>query len=224
LGETIERNPCIKIETDDGLKAGVKRAAEVIMSGGMVAFPTESFYGLAVNGTDEEAIRRLFVVKKRQSDSPILILIPTVGVLDQFAVHIPEVARRLIEEFWPGGLTIVFEARPNLPSLLTAGTGRIGVRLSSHPVAAALAKAAGVPITGTSANISGRPPCKSAIEVFRSLGEGVDLILDGGETEGAMGSTILDATMNPPRILREGIVDREQLQQVLGKGFDVQSS
>ncbi|MDP6179334.1 MAG: L-threonylcarbamoyladenylate synthase [Desulfatiglandales bacterium] len=217
MGKIIEQGSFIRMDTDEALQAGVKKALEVIISGGVVAYPTESFYGLAVNTSDEEAIQRLFEIKERQSDHPILILTPSVEVLGQYVVHISEIIHRLIKQFWPGGLTLIFEAKPNISPLLTAGTGKIGVRLSSHPVATALAKAVGVPITGTSANISGQPSCTDAKEVFHSLGKTVDLILDGGETKGGLGSTILDVMVDPPAILREGIVDRKQLKEFLRK-------
>ncbi len=205
----------IKIATKKDLGPAITKAANLIKSGGVVAIPTESFYGLAVNPTDIKAIHRLFDVKKRRGDRPILILIPSVKLLDQYVIHVPEIARPLMNAFWPGGLTLIFEAKPNLPRELTSGTGRVGVRLSSHPIATALAQVLGAPITGTSANISGQPPCSSAKEVFQQLGEKVDLILDGGETAGGKGSTVLDVTIDPPVVVREGMVSREQIEKCL---------
>jgi L-threonylcarbamoyladenylate synthase len=205
----------LKVDTEEELQIGLKKAAKLINSGGMVAMPTESFYGLAVNPTDVKAIHRLFDVKKRRGDQPILILIPSVEHLDQFVTNVPDIARRLMNAFWPGGLTLIFEAKPELPRGLTAGTGKIGVRLSSHPIATALAKAVGAPITGTSANISGRPACSSAKEVLQHLGDKVDVILDGGETAGGKGSTVLDVTMDPPVVVREGMLGREQIEKCL---------
>ena len=205
----------IKIESERDLLSAVTKAADVINSGGVVAIPTESFYGLAVNPTDIKAIHRLFNVKKRGGDQPILILIPSVVNLDQYVIHVPEIARQLMNDFWPGGLTLIFEAKPNLPQELTAGTGKIGVRLSSHPVPTALAQAVDGPITGTSANISGQPACSNAKEVLQNLGEEVDLILDGGETAGGKGSTVLDVSVDPPGLLREGMVSREELARYL---------
>jgi L-threonylcarbamoyladenylate synthase len=212
LDKIKDRDSLISVDTPENLYTGLLKAADVIRAGGMVAYPTESFYGLGVSAADEEAIRRLFAVKKRRSDNPVLILIPSIEVLDQCVASIPELAHILIRQFWPGGLTLVFEAGPNLSPLLTACTGKIGIRLSSHPVATALVKAVGVPITGTSANISGQPACVNAGEVLHSLGKGVDLILDGGATRGAPGSTILDITISPPKILRQGVVGRERLR------------
>ncbi len=205
----------IKVDSDETLKEGLEKAVNILSSGGAVAFPTESFYGLGVNATSEKAVQRLFAIKKRRSDHPVLILIPTREMLDQYVANVPNIANKLIRRFWPGGLTMVFEAGPNTPTSLTAGTGKIGVRVSSHPIATALALNAGLPITGTSANVSGESACVKAEEVFRSLGNTVDLILDGGETEGGKGSTILDVTVNPPRILREGMVGREDLNTLI---------
>ncbi len=194
---------------------GIKRARAVLLSGGLVAYPTESFYGLAVDATNEQAIIRLFSVKKRRPDRPVLILIPSVESLAQYVATIPPLAHRLIREFWPGALTLVFDASSKISQLLAAKSGKIGIRLSSHPLATALARSIGRPITGTSANVSGEPPCSTAKEVFDSLGDSVDLILDGGKTEGKIGSTVLDVTVDPPKILREGMVSREKLVRCL---------
>ena len=205
----------IRIDTEDDLKKGLNRARQIIVSGGLVAFPTESFYGLAVNTFDEEAINRLFIIKKRRSDRPVLVLIPSVEYLEDYVADVPEGALKLIRKFWPGGLTLLFKATPDISPLLTAGTGKIGVRISSNLIATALTRVMGSPITGTSANISGQPGCINAKEVYDSLGQGVDLILDGGKTGGGNGSTVLDVTVNPPVIIREGIISRRQLQDVI---------
>lgn len=197
------------------MQEAIERAARVILSGGLVAFPTESFYGLGVNAEDDEAVRRLFKTKKRPGDYPVLVLIPSLTQLREYAIYISHTALKIIEKFWPGGLTLVFDASPNISPLLTANTGKIGIRLSNHPIAGALAQRVGLPITGTSANISGQPPCNTPDEVYHSLGNAVDMILNGGRTAGGKGSTILDVTVTPPRILREGMVGREQLMEVI---------
>lgn len=197
----------IKVLDDKSLKKGVQKAKDIILSGGLVAFPTESFYGLGVNILDERAVKRLFQAKKRKGDQPILLLIPSSESLEQYVQNIPDVAHKLMKKYWPGGLTLIFQAAPNISPLLTAGTGKIGIRLSCHSVAAALVKTVGIPITGTSANISGQPPCASANQVLESLGQSVNLILDGGSTEGKVGSTLLDVTVDPPLILRQGMIE-----------------
>jgi L-threonylcarbamoyladenylate synthase len=193
----------------------IQKAAQVIHEGGVVAVPTESFYGLAVHALDEKAIGCLFAVKRRREDNPVLILIPSKEGLSSYVTEASEKTRKLMERFWPGGLTMVFFAGPILPRSLTAGTGKIGVRLSSHPVPTELARAVGAPITGTSANRSGRPSCSTAEEVMEALGEDIDLILDGGKTAGGKGSTVLDVTTDPPVVLREGIVSRNELSPFL---------
>jgi L-threonylcarbamoyladenylate synthase len=209
--------PVIRTEPSRNFQSAINRAVDSLLSGGLVAYPTESFYGLAVDARNEEAIQRLFWAKKRQRSRPVLILIPSVEILSLYAEDpIPPIARRLVETFWPGGLTLVFKAGRGVSPLLTAGTDKIGIRLSSHPVAAALAHAMGVPISGTSANISGEPACRNPEEVLACFGEGVDLILDGGRTAGGVGSTVLDVTVDPPRILREGMVHRRRLEEIIG--------
>jgi L-threonylcarbamoyladenylate synthase len=207
-----EKPSLIQVDTSIDYQPAVDRAADILLDGGLVAFPTESFYGIAVDVRNESAIERLFSAKGRSASSPVLILIDDAESLGPYVKSIPSVATRLIEEFWPGGLTLVFRAGSKVSPLLTGGTQKIGIRLSSHPVATALARAIGAPISGTSANISGQPGCRNAQEVLQSVGSGVDLILDAGETAGKVGSTVLDVTQQPPRILREGIVSREHLK------------
>ncbi len=206
-----EKPSLIKVDVSGDFLKAVHHAADVLLAGGVVAFPTETFYGLAVDVRNETAIKRLFTAKKRAADSPVLILVGSLEYLDQYVDDIPQAARGLIKEFWPGGLTLVFNAGPKISPLLTAGTQKIGIRLSSHPVATALARAIKAPISGTSANISGQPACRNAHEVLESFQTGVDLILDGGETPGEMGSTVLDVTDQPLKILREGVISRKQL-------------
>jgi len=209
----------IRLDVSTDHEKALKRAKDILLQGGLVACPTESFYGLAVDATNEEAIRRLFALKKRAAGHPILLLIPSVELISEYVIRISPVAHQLINEFWPGGLTLVFEASERISPLLTAGTGKIGLRLSNHPLATALARAIGAPITGTSANISGTPPCCSAKEVLVSFGEDIDLIIDGGETAGGIGSTILDVTVDPPQILRKGMVQSRQLERFILPGL-----
>lgn len=204
----------IKVDSYGNPEGAIREAGEILLAGGLVAYPTESFYGLAADATNEAAIKRLFLLKKRSPDSPVLILIPSAQVLDKYVRHIPPIAPKLIKKFWPGGLTLIFESGPDVSPLLTSGTGKIGIRLSSNHVATALTRAIGFPISGTSANISGEPPCRNADEVRRSLGDAVDLILDGGETRGEIGSTVLDVTVDPPRILRHGMVSQDKISAI----------
>ena len=200
-----------KIDSTQSLQEGVSIGAETILGGGVVALPTESFYGLSVDATNAQAVERIFAIKKRGSALPILILISSVGELTKYVIDVPPAAKKLGERFWPGGLTMIFESAPILPSSLTGGTGKIGIRISSHPVVHAISKALPVPITGTSANISGTPPCTTADQVLECLGAEVDLVLDGGPTQGKNPSTVLDVTVDPPLIVREGMIKAEEI-------------
>jgi len=197
-------------------KPVIRQAKRVLIRGGLTACPTESFYALAVDARSEAAVRRLFSVKNRDAGRPVLILIPSLESLNDWVRRVPSRASVLIERFWPGGLTLIFEASGRIAPLLTGGTGTIGVRLSSHPIPTALARAVGGPITGTSANPSGRPPCTCAEEVMAYFGERIDLIINGGPTEGGAGSTVLDVTMDPPRIVRHGMIGRKALEDAVG--------
>lgn len=201
-------------DSDVKLKAALDKAKQVLLSGGIVAFPTESFYGLAVDIENNEAIEKLFALKQREKDNPILILLPEIDALEEYADDIPAQAEKLINAFWPGGLTMLFRAGPKISPLLTADTGKIGIRYSSHPVATALAGTIGRPVTGTSSNFAGHPPCTGAHEVFECFGNAVDLIIDSGTTQGGPGSTILDITVDPCVVLREGMVSREDIQKI----------
>jgi L-threonylcarbamoyladenylate synthase len=180
-------------------------AAAVLESGGVVAFPTETFYGLGVAALDAAAVRRLFALKGRPESRPVLVLVDDPARIDRIAL-LTTSARELIARHWPGALTLVLAARPNVPTELTAGTGTIGVRQPGHPVPRALAAAVGGPITAPSANLTGEPPPSTADDVLRVFDGKIDLVLDGGPTPGGLPSTVLDVTSDPPRVLREGAV------------------
>jgi L-threonylcarbamoyladenylate synthase len=197
------------------VQAAVSNAVGVLRSGGVVAFPTETFYGLGADISKERGIRKVFEVKSRGHHQPLLILIPSLRVMPGLVLEIPPPAKTLMSALWPGGLTLVFWAAHGLNPLLTAGTGKIGIRLSSHPLATAIAEALDGPLTGTSANVTGAPPCRDAQEVKESLGNVVDLILDGGAAPGGMSSTLLDVTAVPPRILREGAVSSDRIRALI---------
>ncbi len=202
----------VRWQEEEGIVAEILSSLE---KGLVVALPTETFYGLAVDPFREEALRRLFHVKHRPEDKPVLLLVGDEKDLDRLVRFLPPMARRLMERFWPGPLTLVLPAREGLPRFLTAGTGKVAVRLSPHPVVRRITRLYG-PITGTSANLSGNPPARTAAEVAKNLPE-VDLIVDAGKTPGQEPSTILDVSVDPPRILREGAIKREELEGALRK-------
>ncbi len=185
----------------------LREAADIVRRGGLIAFPTETFYGLGAHPFDARAVQRIFDLKGRaRRDAPILVLIRSRADLERLAVEITPAAECLMEACWPGPLTLVFRASEKVPPVLTAGTGTIGVRLSAHPDVRRLLEAVDGPLTGTSANPSGRPPATTAAEVERVLGDGVDAILNGGATPGGLPSTVVDTTVMPPRLIREGRV------------------
>ena len=174
--------------------------------GGMVAFPTESFYGLGVDALNSDAVGRLFAIKGRPESKPVLVLVGSVAMAEALAPEISTGARELMARHWPGQLTLVLRAAPHVPSQLTAGTGTIGVRIPGHAVALGLVSVAGLPVTAPSANPSDLPPPATAESVREYFGQRLDLILDGGPTAGGPASTVADCTVWPPRILRQGPV------------------
>ena len=209
----------IRVHPDHPSPEAIQRAAEFIKTRGVVIFPTQCLYGLAADALDPAAIKKIFDIKHRPEHNPLLVLIDHCNDLAQVAAKIPESARILMKAFWPGSLTLVFKAAPGVCELLTAGTGKIGVRIPSHPVARALVKAAGRPITGTSANMSGSPGCSCIKDLPRQLIHAVDMVLDAGPLKGGPGSTILDITRDSPHILRQGAVPMDAIRQVLGNSL-----
>ncbi len=186
--------------------AALADAAAVLARSGLVAFPTESFYGLGAHALRADAVARVFEVKGRAESKPLLVLVGSSAEAEALAKEIVDGARQLMARHWPGPLTLVFRAAAGVPEALTAGTGTIGLRVPGHPVALALVRASGVPITAPSANPSGEAPPTTAEAVRHHFEGRVDLILDGGPTAGGTGSTIADCTVWPPRIIRQGPV------------------
>jgi len=195
----------------------ILQAAEIVKSGGVVVFPTRCLYGLGADAFHRQAVNRVFAIKQRSEQNPILVLIDHPGKLVQLAKRIPDAAIRLMERFWPGRITIVLEARDTLPDNLTAHTGKIGVRMPGHAVALALVKAVQGPITGTSANLSGRPGCHRIDDLDAQIVGQPDLILDAGRLKGGIGSTVVDVSESKPRILREGEVSSKEIFAFLSK-------
>ena len=182
------------------------RAAEALRGGALVAFPTETFYGLGAAALDAAAVRRVFEVKGRPESRPLLVLVDSEAMVETVAAEIPARARALMARHWPGPLTLVLRARPTVPAEVHARTGTIGVRLSPHPVAAGLVRALGAPVTAPSANITGQPPPTDAGAVVRDFDGKIALVLDAGPTPGGPPSTVLDVTVDPPRLIRAGAV------------------
>lgn len=193
----------------------IHEAVALLRAGKVVAFPTETFYGLAVDAANDSAIERIFQIKGRAFSSPIALIAGSKSGISGLVTEIPDVAQRLMQAFWPGPLTLLFPASPQISPRLTAGTGKIGIRVSSHPIADSLANRLGGPITATSANLSGTSECLIAGEVLATLGNRIDLIIDGGPSPGGKGSTFIDTTVDPPVCLREGAIALSMLQHVM---------
>ncbi len=187
------------------------KVVEVFGAGGVIAYPTETFYGLGVDPFNIEAVKRLFQLKGRPAKSPISLIIKDRPMLNKLVEGVPPVAERLIKEFWPGPLTIIFRAKTVLPAELLANTGKVGVRISSNPVARRLVEALDSPITATSANPSGKEPPRRPSEVIGYFNGSIEMLIDGGELSGRYGSTIVDITENRIEILREGEIPASRL-------------
>lgn len=195
----------------------IDKAASLLRAGGIVAFPTETYYGLGVDPLNEEALTRLFQVKDRPALKPVLVLVADREQLGLLAREISATARRLMDRFWPGPLTLVLPARPELSSHLTGGTGTVGVRLSPQPLASELLRIFGGPLTATSANRSGHVPAVTAAEVRAAFGSEVDLILDGGRTPGEKGSTLVGVSGSRITCIREGRLSFAEVLQAAGR-------
>jgi L-threonylcarbamoyladenylate synthase len=192
------------------------RAATALRQGKVVAYPTETLYGLGVDPFHEEALERLYRLKNRPSTRPVSILVRDVAMLNEVALDLPGSAIRLIEAFLPGPLTLVLPARPHLPQRLTADTGKIGVRISAHPLMGHLFSSYSAPITTTSANPAGAPNAGDAKRILSYFPQGIDCILDAGPVPGGVGSTVVEATGDAPTILREGAISEEEILDALG--------
>jgi len=194
----------------------IRAAGEVLNQGGVIAFPTRCLYGMGADAFKPEAVERIFRIKRRSSQNPILILIDDPARLRNLTARITASAGLIADRFWPGKVTLVFEASNLIPDYLTAGTGKIGIRLAGHPVAAALAGAIRGPITGTSANVSGQPGCHRINDLPPAVAHRLDLILDAGPLEGGRGSTVVDVSGDDPRVLREGVVLEKEILAAAG--------
>ena len=196
--------------------AAIARAAAVLRAGRLVAFPTETVYGLGANALDAAAVGRVFTAKGRPSYNPLIVHVADAAKARQVAASWPEEAERLAKRFWPGPLTLVLPKRPGVPDAVTAGGPTVAVRVPAHPVALALLRAAGVPVAAPSANRSAGLSPTRAGHVLRGLDGRIDLLLDGGPTAVGIESTVLDLTATPPRLLRPGMVGRAELEAVVG--------
>ncbi len=205
----------LKIDPAKPDEKTLAEAAKILRAGGVVAFPTETFYGLGADARQEAAVEKIFRLKGRAVQNPISVIVDSDREVIPLVEKLPAVAQILMQKFWPGALTIVFAASAAVLPRLTAGTGKIGIRISSHPVARLIAKWLAGPLTATSANLAGGQECSTAEDVLRVFDHSIDAVIDGGTTTGGLGSTILDVTVSPPLILREGVVSRTNILDAL---------
>lgn len=194
----------------------IAEAAQIIRAAGLVAFPTETVYGLGANALDVNAVGKIFTAKGRPAADPLIVHLSGLNQITRIVRSVSPAAQTLAEIFWPGPLTLILPKRPDVPDLVTSDLDTVAVRVPDHPVALALIQAAGLPIAAPSANRFGHTSPTTAQHVLHDLDGRIDLILDGGATSIGVESTVLDLSSNPPRILRPGGVTREMLESVIG--------
>ncbi len=193
----------------------VREVVDLLRTERLVVLPTDTLYGLAADISSEAALERVVALKARPHDKPIPIFISHIEVLETVAAEVPEAARRLAQHFWPGPLTLILDASPNIPETITAGTGTVGVRIPQLPLVEAILGVLERPLTGTSANRGGGINPVTVKDVLRALGGQVDLLVDGGKVPGGVASTVLDCTQSPFRIIREGAIKGEAIAALL---------
>ena len=208
--------PTIAVDAESPADDAIRRAAEIIRGGGLVAFPTETVYGLGANALEDEAVERIYAAKGRPSHNPLIVHVSTAARARELVEEWPKAAERLVERFWPGPLTLVLRRGTRVPSRVSAGLDTVAIRVPAHPVALALLEAAGIPIVAPSANPSTSISPTRAEHVEKGLGDRVDLILDGGPTGVGIESTVVDLTGPRPALLRPGAVTVQELEAIVG--------
>ena len=194
----------------------IARAAEILRAGGLVAFPTETVYGLGANVLDARAVQGIFAAKGRPANNPLIVHVADIAEAMKLATAWPAHAQQLAERFWPGPLSLVLPKAECVPNIVTAGAATVALRVPAHPVALALLQAAQVPIAAPSANRSNDLSPTCAAHVLKGLAGRIDLLLDGGPTSGGLESTVLDLSVDPPRLLRPGLVRQAEIEAVIG--------
>ncbi len=194
--------------------AAIARAVEILRSGGVIAFPTDTVYGIGAHGLIGAAVERLYEIKERPNDKSIPLLLADAKDVMLVARAVPPIGHALMQRYWPGALTLVLRKQPHIPEAISAAD-TVAVRVPDHPLVRALIRALGAPLAATSANKSGRPELLDAQAIAAELGLGLELVLDGGTLAGGVPSTVVDVTVEPMRILREGAIAADELRRVL---------
>ncbi|MGV8077950.1 MAG: L-threonylcarbamoyladenylate synthase [Methanosarcina sp.] len=203
--------------SEENFEAVLEEAAAIIRSGGTVAFPTETVYGLGADGLNPGAVRKIFEAKERPPGNPLSLLVHSREDLEKVAKNIPEKALKLMDSFWPGPLTIILEKNDIVPEITSGNLQSIGLRMPDHRIPLELVKRAGTPLAAPSANLSGKPSPSLAVHVVADLSGRIDAIIDGGDAAIGLESTVVDMTVEPPVVLRPGAVGIEELERVIGK-------
>lgn len=198
-------------------KEEIKKAADVLKNGGLVGIPTETVYGLGANALDEEAVKSVFVAKGRPQDNPLIVHISDFDEIYDLVEEVPESAKKLAEKYWPGPMTIILKKSDKIPDVVSAGLDTVAIRLPEHEIARAIIRQAGVPIAAPSANVSGSPSPTSAKNVFEDMNGKIPLIVDGGECNVGVESTVVTLVKDKPKILRPGGITPEEISEVLGE-------
>ena len=210
------RAKVVRLTGTEADREALREAGRILRSGGLVAFPTETVYGLGGNALDPASSRKIYAAKGRPSDNPLIVHIAEAESLQQIAAHVPDAAQRLAEACWPGPLTMIFDRKECVPKETTGGLDSVAVRFPDHPSARGLIREAGGFVAAPSANTSGRPSPTCAAHVEEDLGDRIDMILDGGPVRIGLESTIVDFTGDIPMILRPGWLNQEMLREILG--------
>ena len=203
------------------LSTSISQSVQILRDGGVIALPTDTLYGISANALDPAAAAKVFSVKDRGERSPLPIFVSDPGDLYKYGRDIPAAALCLAEVFWPGKLTIVVGKSDLVPDVVSGGLDTVGLRIPDHPTPREIVAQLGAPITATSANVSGKPALTAAQDVVAELGSRLDLVLDGGVLAPSAPSTVIDATADPPRILREGALSASDIQKLAGIDLEV---
>jgi L-threonylcarbamoyladenylate synthase len=214
--ETDMQTEILRVDAGQPEAEVLARAAEVLQRGGLVAFPTETVYGLGANALDAAAVGRIFAAKERPATNPVIVHVADAAAVRSLVVAWPELAERLAARFWPGPLTLILPKQATVPDIVTAGGATVAVRVPAHPVALALLRQCRLPIAAPSANRATQLSPTTAAHVVRGLSGRVELVLDGGPTPGGVESTVLDLSVSPPRLLRPGLVSPATIEEVIG--------
>jgi len=215
-------NTEIAVLTEDNIdKKVIKRAGDILRAGGLVAFPTETVYGLGGDALNPESSKKIYAAKGRPSDNPLIVHITNMEALEKIVMEIPEGARALSQRFWPGPLTMIFKKNDTVPRETTGGLDTVAVRMPSNKIAAAMIDAAGGYVAAPSANLSGRPSPTVAKYVIEDMNGRIDMIIDGGDSDVGLESTIVDFTAGEPMILRPGYITKEMLEEALSTAVSV---